>query len=115
MSALDKEISAILNDRRHELGYSVRKLEELSGVSKSSVHTTLNGDATIQIGILELLCNALGLTDWEVVKEAHERLDSVVDEVAEAELTQDDYDLAALTMTDRMKQQIDSYNSYDPA
>lgn len=71
---LDIELVKILQDRANVLGLAAyRTLATKSGVTKSTIQRAFTGERTLRIAELEAICNALGLTLWQVMKEATER------------------------------------------
>lgn len=72
--ALTNEIARILAARAEELGYSLRKIELESGISRMSVQRALNAEHSIPIDKLDAIAAALGLDAWKVLKTAQERV-----------------------------------------
>lgn len=94
---------------RERAGYSIRKLSELSGVSKSVISEIENGKATKpRYETLEKLSCVLGisiptLTDMEV---EHEYIVTDVREAFDVVLSQENLTLNGIPLTDECKMQL---------
>ena len=85
-----REIVTILKERAAEHGYSFRALEERSGVSKTKIQAIFTGERHLYLSDLEMLCDALGLTAWKVMREAENSISptATYEEITRAKLAQ---------------------------
>lgn len=67
-------LANILASKQAELNYSLRKIEEISGVSRMSVQRILNGETSIAVDKFCAISRALGLVPWQVLKQAEASL-----------------------------------------
>lgn len=67
-------VAKILRNKMKDLGYSLRKVEEISGVSKTTVARIVNGESDYSVNNLAAISRALGLVPWKVLKQAETSL-----------------------------------------
>lgn len=72
--ALFARMGQILTDRATELGWSLRKIEEESSVSRMSVQRILAGSPTASANKIIDVAHALGLRAWKVMAQAEREL-----------------------------------------
>lgn len=72
--ALFARVGQILTDRATELGWSLRKIEEESSVSRMSVQRILAGSPTASANKIIDVAHALGLRAWKVMEQAEREL-----------------------------------------
>ncbi|WP_417516717.1 helix-turn-helix domain-containing protein [Minwuia sp.] len=61
-SPFDMRLAARLRSLRDDRGWSLQKLEQLSGVSRASLSRLENGEVSPTTQVLARLCNAYGMT-----------------------------------------------------
>lgn len=71
---IDRELAAILNRVLSERGMSEAELARRAGLSQPTVHRMLAMKRPMSVDDLDLMCEALGLVTWMVVREAEQNL-----------------------------------------
>lgn len=71
---LNAQVAKILSKRRAEVGYSFRRIDEISGVNYMTVKRVLDGSREMKLDDFEAISKALGLVPWQVVKQAEDQL-----------------------------------------
>lgn len=100
----DLAVSEFLREAVNDAKITQRKLAELTGLSKSGIGRILTGRTNILLGELELICKALDLIDWQVIKTVSETMQ---------EKKASEFTLAARRITPQEQQMLDEYNSFD--
>ena len=71
---IDRELAEILNRVLGERGMSEAELARRAGLSQPTVHRMLAMRLPMSVDDLDLMCEALGLVTWMVVREAETSL-----------------------------------------
>ena len=71
---IDRELAEILNRVLGERGMSEAELARRAGLSQPTVHRMLATTRPMSVDDLDLMCEALGLVTWKVVREAETSL-----------------------------------------
>lgn len=67
-------LSRILSQKADELGLTLRDIQEISGVSHSTIGRIFKGETAIDIDKFSAVAKALGLAPWRVFRQAEREL-----------------------------------------